>query len=159
MTDIALVFRADDWTADLMLADGQLAADDGLRTAILLSMFTDARARPDDALADGADPRGWWGDGFASVENDAIGSRLWLVLERGKALASTALRARDIVREALAWLIDDRVASAVDVQTMIQPISATRRSAALAIAVTITRPDGRTERFDYVWDFTRRSIA
>ncbi len=160
MTDIALLFDPATQSADIAVSNGGLATDDGLRTAIIISLFTDARARDDDTLPEpGADRRGWWGDCFNDDPNDRIGSRLWL-LEREKLTEATRLKARDICREALAWLVDDGVASAVDVETAIVPVTAADSTGALAIAISITRPQGPgRQRFDFVWDATARSFA
>ncbi len=89
-----------------------LASGNDLETAILISLFTDRRASPDDEIPDGtSDPRGWWGDLGADVP---IGSRLWL-LSRAKQTAETLQRANDYIIEALQWLIDDGVVVKFDV--------------------------------------------
>jgi phage gp46-like protein len=69
-------------TPDLALApSGAVAREDGLRTAILLSLFLDARAGEEDPLPDplNRDRRGWVGDVLAPTAGDRIGSRLWLL--------------------------------------------------------------------------------
>lgn len=72
MTDIALAWDNALFAADLAIEGGRLVTDDGLRTAILISLFTDARANDDDPLPEpGADRRGWWGD--ASQDHYRIG--------------------------------------------------------------------------------------
>ncbi|MEO6217770.1 MAG: phage GP46 family protein [Sphingomonas sp.] len=160
MTDIALIFDPLALSADIAIEGGSLATDDGLRTAIIISLFTDRRARADDVLpSPGADRRGWWGDCFNADPNDRIGSRLWL-LEREKLIAETALKARDMCIEALAWLIEDGVASTVDVETSIVPVSGRDATGGLLINISISRPDGPgRQRFDFVWDATARSFA
>ena len=54
-----------------------LRAERGLRSAVLISLFTDRRAEPGD-VPEGEDPRGWWAD-VLGEEGDRIGSRLWLI--------------------------------------------------------------------------------
>ena len=146
MTDVALAFSSDAFAADLAIVGGDLATDDGLRTAVIISLFTDARARDDDALPEvGGDKRGWWGD-FDLDGGDQTGSRLWL-LHRAKLLPSTALKARDMCREALDWLLRDGVAASVEVETQIVAPNA------LVISVAIARPSGPgRQRFDFVWN-------
>lgn len=152
MTDIALQFLPGAWSADLAIVAGDLAKDDGLRTAVLISLFTDARARDDDALPDvNADRRGWWGDMANADPNDRIGSRLWL-LARAKAVPVTAICARDMAREALDWLIADGIAAAVEVDCTLMPVTAARPTAALLIAITIVRPSGARLAIDFLWD-------
>jgi len=92
-----------------------LEADDGLETAVIISLSTDRLANRGDAVpGDPNDRRGWWGDSFADVAGDRIGSRLWL-LSREKQIPSVLARAREYAAEALQWLIDDGIARAVNV--------------------------------------------
>ena len=155
MTDIALAWSPDRFAADLLLGAGQLVSDDGLRTAILISLFSDARA-PEEAVLpeDGADRRGWWGDDFAAdgsatgggnaTGRNAIGSGLWL-LHRAKITPATLQRAREAAFEALGWLVRDGIASAVDVEVEAQ-------GSRLAIGVTLDRPQGPgRQRHDFTW--------
>lgn len=120
---------------------------DALPRAVLLSLFTWRRANADDALP--ADKRyGWWGDSFADVANDRIGSRLWL-LTREKLTNATALRARQYAEEALAWLVDDGAAKRVDVVAERHGIDR------LSLSVTVTRGDAAALniRFENIWDY------
>lgn len=98
---------------DLNKENGDLKTDDGLETAVIISLFTDARADTDDILPDNSDDRrGWWGDSFADIAGDRIGSKLWL-LAREKALPAVARRVETYAGEALNWLIIDGVASRI----------------------------------------------
>lgn len=146
MTDIALAWNGS--AADLVIADGDLVLDEGLTTATVISLFSDRRARPDDALpGEEKDRRGWPGDAWLDVIGDQIGSRLWL-LGREKQLTETLRRARDYARESLSWQLEDSVAASVEV-------SATAvRTGVLALAITIRRRDGGVEnhRFDVLWE-------
>ena len=147
MGDIALAWSLDAGAADLVLEDDDLASDAGLRTAVLLSLFLDRRAEDEDALpGEDDDRRGWWADEFAETDGDRIGSRLWLI-DRAKRAGDVPARATELVREALAWLIEDRVASSIDVD-----ISAT--GPALILVITIHRPQGDAVsfRFAHAWD-------
>jgi len=108
---IALFWNDGVGAADLALnATGALAGDDGLETAVVLSLFLDARARPDDG-AEGH-RRGWVGDAF--TPEDRVGSRLWL-LKREKHTEETRRRAEDYANEALAWLVEAKLATSVSV--------------------------------------------
>lgn len=144
MTDIALVWQTDH--ADITVSGADLLSDDGLDTAVTLSLFLDRRAAPDDGVPLDADPRGWWGDTFADVAGDLVGSRLWL-LGREKQLDSVAQRARTYAAEALAWLVDDGVASAVDVQ------ASWIARGTLGLTVNIQRPTQPpfNRQYQYVW--------
>lgn len=149
MTDVALTWSPETLTADLSLVDGDLTTDAGLRTAVIISLFTDRRARADDRLPQaGSDRRGWWGDVVARDSADRIGSRLWL-LSREKQTDQVVARAREYALEALAWMLTDRVASAVDVTAEVAG------PGVLALSVFITRPSGPDRlRFDFVWQGT-----
>lgn len=57
---------------------------------------------------------GWWGDYLASDKTDEYGSRLWMFL-RSKITDTTVQEIEQVAREALQWLITDKVASSVDV--------------------------------------------
>jgi phage gp46-like protein len=152
MTDVALHFASDAWSADLAIMAGDLATDDGLRTAVIISLFTDARARDDDPLPQaGDDRRGWWGDCANDDPNDRIGSRLWL-LSNAKVVDATAIRARDYCREALAWLVTDGIARSVDVTCTLYRVDAGRPSGAMTIAIAIQRPAGSRLAVDFLWD-------
>lgn len=146
MTDVALIWNDESFSADIAVTAGDLTTDGGLNGAILVSLFTDRRARADDDLpSEGADRRGWWGDVAGVEDDDLIGSRLWL-LSREKLSAKVLERAREYVLEALAWLLRDGVASEVDVAVeVIAP-------GVMGVAVFVTRPSGPArQRFDFVW--------
>jgi phage gp46-like protein len=147
MSDIALVWDNEAGAADVAIVANDLQADDGLETAVFLSLFTDRRAEEGDTLPEsGADRRGWWADGVPVVPDDKWGSRLWL-LSRAKNEPGTAQRAREYAEEALAWLMEDRVTDRVDVDAAI------RADGILLIEVEVYRPgrDVTFYRYDYVW--------
>lgn len=139
---------------DCGMEAGDLAAEDSLRTAVILSLFLDRRADDDDILPDGSDDRrGWWADTVAPLSacgigggiasGDRIGSRLWL-LSREKQLAGVLDRARHYAEEALAWLTEDGVATAVSVT------ASSPGQGRLVLTVSIALPDG--SRQEYVLD-------
>lgn len=112
--DIALIFDANTLLADLGISGGGLTMDEGLDTAVLISLFTDRRAEPDDPvdpLSPTGDLRGWAGDLLAEP-GDRIGSRLWL-LRREKMTEDLPSRVEAYAAEALQWMLDDGVATQV----------------------------------------------
>lgn len=124
-----------------------LAADDGLQTAVILSLFTDALATPLEAASAGVtDRRGWWGDAYPAVAGDTIGSRLWL-LTREKRIAQTIERARVYARDSLQWLVDDGVVQSVEVEAEAQGTD----RLALAIAITRRAQPVSRYRFEAFW--------
>lgn len=167
MSDLALVWNAETMAADLLLAQGQIVPDEGLRTAVLISLFTDARAPDDAPLPEaGQDRRGWWGDVLAdgagpdagsAGDRNRIGSLLWL-LARAKVTPQVLVEARQYAEEALDWLVRDGIARAVRVVASAQQAGPTPD--ALVLAVEIDRPDGPgRQRWDFTWDASTRAIT
>lgn len=114
--------------------------------AVVISLFTWRRAAGDDPLP-GDERFGWWGDTLPPVDNDRIGSRLWLLL-RAKIVPETIERAKEYCREALQWLLDDGIAAVVEVDAERMGLDG------LAIRTRITRrADGKQVdiRFDNAW--------
>jgi len=153
MTDIKAVFIGDRMVSDFALGAGALEADPGLETAIIISLFTDRRANPDDELpAEASDRRGWWGDvappsvDGRPVDGARIGSRLWL-LNREKQTTVVLARAREYCREALAWMIEDGVCDRIDIDVEIV------RTGVLGFRIVIYRPQaGAVDfKYDYAW--------
>ncbi len=134
-----------------LLQGPALAVDDGLYTAVAISLFTDRLADAGDALpASQGNRRGWWGDVLAPEAGDLIGSRLWL-LAREKEQPNVLRRAKEYAAEALQWLLDDGVARAVDVQA--QWLKGQGSASALCLTVTVTRNAEAVVRyrFDDFW--------
>lgn len=151
--DAALAFDAAEFDADLTLTNADLTIETGLLTAIVLSLFSDARARPDDPLpVPGEPPRGWWGDLLAEVANDRFGSRLWL-LSREKVQPSTLARAIEYAREAVQWILDDQIAQQVEVTGEWQQIRGEAVPTVLALQVSVWKPDLAkvAYQFRYLW--------
>jgi phage gp46-like protein len=145
--DIRTVFIDMEHGADLALEQFALATDDGLETAVILSLFSDARANDDDALPIGqTDRRGWWADAYPVEAGDRFGSRLWL-LRAAKQLQQSLNDARQYAEESLVWLVDDGAAKKVEVETFIV------RDEVMGMIVRIHRPDGTVTpiRFETLW--------
>lgn len=146
--DLRLDYDPEQQGADLVAVDGILQYDGGLRTAIIISLFTDARADDADALpTSDTDRRGWWADTFAEIDGDRIGSGLWL-LSRAKQTDETLELARGYARTALRWLIEDGIASAVDVATSWHAIGVMR----LDVDLTRATAGAVSERYTVFWN-------
>ncbi|WP_230682906.1 phage GP46 family protein [Variovorax paradoxus] len=128
-----------------------LELEDTLSTAVILSLFSDRRAGPDDVLPlHQQDRRGWvgdefMGDGFDS-RVDPIGSLLWLCYVT-KTVTDVLERARFAVQEALAWMIRDGIASRVEVTTEWAGPQLSR----LAVRPTIYKPGQVEPVYDVLW--------
>ena len=113
--DFVISYDPQTFSFDFVVQDGDFATDNGLLTAVLISLFTDRRANDDDVIPDGTgNRRGSWQDQYLEVEGDLLGSRLWL-LGREKELSHVLQRAQMYAEEALAWMVEDVVARSVTV--------------------------------------------
>ena len=142
--EVALTWDAQNLSADFSVSANDLLSEQGLHTAVLLSLFTDRRAEPGDVLPTAEqDRRGWWAD-----DVDKIGSRLWL-LARSKKTPDVLSRAEGYTREALQWLLDDSVLTKIDV--VADWLS--KWGTGLLLTVTLYRPTQEPVkfRFDRVW--------
>lgn len=135
MTD--LFIRTD---GDLELLAGDLALDRGLASAVLVSLFSDARVPLEDS-PDGTE-RGWWGE----EAGDPFGSRLW-ALARERELPAALPRFEAAAQDALAWLLEDDIASRVDVTASFPA------RGVVQLVARIARGDAR--RWAHVWRSVR----
>jgi phage gp46-like protein len=143
---LALAYDIAAQQGDLVREDGgNLETDEGLETAVVVSLFSDARAREGDPADPNGDPRGWWGDAYLEAPDHQLGSRLWL-LKRHKTTVDGQIAAINYTKEALQWLLDDRVASTVDV-------TLTRLAQdVFLLTVGIQRPKKTAPRWEGRWE-------
>lgn len=128
-----------------LVFDGGIQQGDELETAILLSLFTWRRAEPDDDVPDKFNRLGFWGDTYPDVPGDLFGSRLWL-LDGKKANAETLVLADTLVREALQWMLEDGVASAIE------PEISRGAGDQLQINLWIERPGDLAPKYYQIWE-------
>lgn len=154
MSDIRLILNEHN-VFDLAIEKGDLAGDEGLETAVLISLFTNARVETENLPPFTTNRMGWWGDTTSDVPGDKIGSRLWTLI-RSKRTIDVLRKAEDYVREALQWLIDDGVAERVTAEA--------ENADELGVGywtlfVTITRPSGTSTRYQVLWDKQKLRMA
>lgn len=130
------------------LAVYALRCEDTLATAIIISLFTDARADDDDLLPYGStERRGWLGahyiQGGAVDPADAWGNKLWL-LYVSKHAESILELARFTARESLQWLLREGIASRVQVD-------AQWAGDVLAVRPIIWQADDASPIYDVLW--------
>lgn len=152
MADISLNFKAD-LTIDLTIENNDLQTDEGLETAVLISLFTDSR--PENTkinLPSGRDDlRGWWGDQFLEESTDQTGGELWLYL-RGKRTNQTIKNIEDSCKNALNWLIIDGIAQSVNVTTIIE------NQFDVLIQIEILRPNNNIENYKYFFNWQAQEL-
>jgi phage gp46-like protein len=111
-----------------------LSSPEGLEHAVLQSLLNWAKAQKNDPLDDGQDKQGWWAGEFVR----AVGCRDW-TLARAKQTADTLSRASRYTKQALQWLLDEKIAINIDVQTLFE-------SDRLIRVIDITLPDNRKQQ-------------
>lgn len=134
---------------DLSVINGGVDIEQGLETAVMMSLFTWGRANDDDILPDSTsdDLRGWWGElASPEVEGDKFGSRLWIYTERAKTTEKVLMGVKNAAQEALRWMIEDGVAAKVDVDVERAGNPGNDR---LYYQVRIYKKDGNIETFVY----------
>lgn len=139
MSDAALNWY--DFGADIKVENGDIVADNGLATSVLISLFSDARAPSAKMLPAGeAELKGWWGD---LDDERKTGSLLWLI-NREKTIPEVAARAQEYCINALQWLKDEDIAENYTVEAaLVRPFS-------LQIKIAIER--GAALGYSYLWD-------
>lgn len=141
MSDAQLLWY--DFGADVKIENGDLVQDGGLASAVLISLFTDARApTPEQLPAGEPSMRGWWGD-VAEIDTLKTGSLLWLI-QREKVVPEVAQRAKEYAEQALQWMIDEQIAQKVVVDSqLVRPFG-------LQLSITISR--GTSKQYSYLWE-------
>lgn len=134
---------------DIKFENEDLTREEGLETAVIISLFLDRRADEDDELDNPEDKRGWWGDNLED-NGDQIGSKLWL-LDRAKTDQETINKAKDYIYEALEWMLDDEVIADMDV---IVERNKNINGDRLYFQVKVFKIDGAVEviKFNDLWD-------
>ena len=150
--DVNIAFdKCDQFLSDMVLNNGDVDTTSALYPAVLLSLFCDKLA-PDDVQLDGEAlnrRKGWWGDIYPKVENDLLGSHLWL-LRRAKITNATLNQLRQACIDALAWLTIDKIAEDVKVSVQRDP----DRIDSILIMTEILKPTGDITKFKfaYTWE-------
>jgi len=108
MSDV-LVIQTDDG-GDIICEAGQIEMDDGVQTAVFISLFG---ANEDDTGDDDTKSLEWWANKVATNANEKLRSRTQSLL-RGMALTSASLQLiEDAAAQDLQWMLDTKLADAV----------------------------------------------
>lgn len=156
MSDLGL-FLDDRGLIDMDFVVGDIAPDAGLETAVLISLFADARATEDmiPAIDRDGDLRGYWGDVRGTAPGDSTGSLLWTV-RRAKQLTRTLAQVREYAEASLQWMLDDKVADSVTVATSYPLLGW------MLLEVFIYRPQSSNPvvfRYNYQWSSQILKVA
>lgn len=146
MTDVKLLWDNMESIGDISITDSDLTHEEGLETAVFISLFTDRRAENDDAIDDVNDKRGWWGDTL-ETDGDKIGSKLWQ-LYRQKITTDTIEKIQEYIEDSLQWMLDDGVVA--DVTVIVERNGLDR----IYVEISLSRNSGTvtTIAFDDLWN-------
>lgn len=114
MKDIAFLYDTDQRCFDLQCLGSEIQIEDSLRTAIALSLFTDAKV-DEFELPRGETNRGFWAD---ALDNHDTGSKLWLLL-RSKSNSHIVKKTEEYCKKSLEWLIEDKLVENIEVKAHI----------------------------------------
>lgn len=128
-----------------------LELEDTFTTAVIISLFTDARAGRDDKLPlNQTNRRGWVGDEFMpqtfDTRDDRWGNLLWLYYV-SKVQGDILEAARFTAKESLDWMLRDGIAGRIEVSTLWTG----ERLDRLAVRPTIYRPGESRPVYDVLW--------
>ena len=139
--DLLLNFDGQQW--DLQIAGGDLVPDNGLGTAVIISILTDVRELDLEELPLGeTDPRGWWADSTLDEPGDRTGSKLWNL--KGKNWVVDKIKAEELASQALAWIVKDGIAEKVTVEA----VTTGNQGLDLALLIKIIRQE-KVENFKF----------
>lgn len=148
MSDIAIEYKSQIKEYDISILNGDLKECDDLDSAVIISLFTWARAEAGE-VDENAPRFGWFGDKIDADNTDSTGSKLYL-LKRKKITNQTIMDAREYIEQALQWMIEDGVATEINAEVE-RNTSDVNRADAL---VQIVRGDrSRTMKFNDLWSF------
>ena len=158
-----------------------LELEDTLQSAVLISVFCDARAGKDDVLPRGqTDRRGWpgselvrplyqnasgqAGNNTLSRRAREVGSLLWLYL-----ISKTTLTILELARfacwESLQWMVETKVAQRIEVfAAWIDDAGRTDSASSapqnrLSLRIQIYKPNIQSAVYDVVWAFTLKTAV
>lgn len=144
MTDISL--NENSGYMDIAWAEnGDLETKDSLDTAILMSIFDEARA-DESEVAIPQLRRGWVGN--ETTEPFEQGSKQWL-FEQERITGSTLIDLRDVIKSALNWMLEENIADNIIVDKPFLKLGV------VCVNIRFTRGDSQPEsRFYELWDRT-----
>lgn len=144
MPDIKMTFASG--AGDIAISNGDISTADDLSTAVLISLFSDARVSSSEGTAQGY-PRGFWGDDVDDSDPYPTGSLLW-TLEGKTIINQTIIDAKKFCEDALEWMIRDEIAKSIDVTVTRTGLES------LEIGIVIHRSNDQTYRYYYNWQST-----
>lgn len=133
---------------------GDLLLDDSFDTAIVLSLFTDARASSTQ-VAEPERRNGWFGNTylFPDLPEHQLGSKIWLI--SGRKTQRALNEATDFSKKALQYLITDGYLKRVEASSEFSQTN----NFGIVINITFVRKDDSVETRNYeLWNNTEFDI-
>jgi phage gp46-like protein len=131
-----------------LLESSLLIREDTLDSAVIMSLFCDARADEDTKLPlNVTDRRGWCGDEFFDAHDSDWGSLLW-TRWYSKTTEDTRRFMIWTARQSLQHLIDNKIAERVEVT------GEWRSNSLLALKIDIYKPEVLAPAYHAVWGLT-----
>lgn len=113
MSDLCFDFFSDDMNLDLVVKNGEIQTDKSLKSAVLVSLFTDARCEKTELPKGEFSQRGYFGD---AIFKEETGSKLWF-LNRSKYTNDTLIKAKEYAKSSLDWIVSDGLAKDIKVDS------------------------------------------
>jgi phage gp46-like protein len=139
--DFQLTIR-ENGSFDFKVDSFDFVLDEGLESAVVISLFTDRRVPLEELPYWEKSQRGWWGDSQNDDPNDKTGSKLWL-LNREKQLDEVLRRAEDYSRQALAWMVEDGIAKSITA------LAEWVADGQMKLSIGIKKPNDKNENFSF----------
>lgn len=115
--DVILYQSNDDGEIDIV--NGLVAMDGGLQTAVYLSLFGGNEG--DDGLENNI--FGWWGNIGENIQSRQYVSRTQNLIYKIPATSANLLKLNDAVNSDLQWIVNDNVATSIDVEVTIPKLN------------------------------------
>jgi len=143
--DVFIEYNTEKKFFDIELSDNgkDLKAAVNLRNAVGICLFCERRTDSDDLFPNMA---GYAGDALNDLGETNLGNKIWQYL-RGKTIDRFLPQIEQDCEEALQWLIDDFIASSVNVTATYDGETKQR----LRFEVEIVRLTGENLQYAYVW--------
>lgn len=136
MADIRLFFT--EGLCDIGILNDDIETDEGLETAVNISLFSDAYASEEILPGDDIYRGGYLFDS----DDEVTGSLLW-TLRREKQLPEAMSKAKTYAQSALKWMLKSGLAESIDVQV------SNPHQAVLFLEISIKRPRKQPMKFTY----------
>lgn len=143
MTQDVKLVRTSQGIFDLAISNNVLDTVDGLETAIIVSLGTDARA-PASTVQTPSRRRGWVGNILTADSGRQLGSLLWTFKQAR--LTPAVLNDLGVAAEnALSWMIEDGLAKSVQASVSKTDLRS------VSVNILIVTPEGKELRYAFLW--------